>query len=119
MVEKGALFMRRPVRWGAWLGLGLLMTSCAFLQAQDFQRAVGHLSQADVVARWGLPDSVVAGTEGEALWIYTARLQARAQSGGMVVTGPGWVVSGDWRCTQYLLRFDRMQVLRGWTARRC
>jgi hypothetical protein len=119
MVEKGAPFMRRLARWGAWLGLGLLVTACAFLQAQDFQRAVGHLSQADVVARWGLPDSVVAGTEGETLWIYTVRLQARAQSGGMVVTGPGWVVPGGWRCTQYLLRFDRMQVLRGWTARRC
>jgi hypothetical protein len=31
------------------------VTACAILQAEDFQHAVDHLSQADVVARWGLP----------------------------------------------------------------
>jgi hypothetical protein len=103
----------------AWLGLGLLMSACAMLQAQDFQQAVDHLSQGDVLARWGLPQAVVAGTEGETLWIYALRIHARAQSGEIVVTSPGWVVPGGWRCTQYLFRFDRMQVLRGWTARRC
>jgi hypothetical protein len=111
--------MRRLARWGAWLGLGLLVTACAFLQAQDFQQAVDHLSQAEVVARWGLPDSVVVGTEGQTLWIYTVRLHTRTQPGGILVTSPGWVVPGGWRCTQYLFRFDRMEVLRGWTARRC
>jgi hypothetical protein len=33
-----------------------------------------------------------------------------AQPGGILVSSPGWVVPGGWRCTQYLFRFDRMQV---------
>jgi hypothetical protein len=117
--NRGALSVGRLARWGAWLGLGLLMTACAILQTQDFQQAVDHLSQADVVARWGLPQAVVAGDEGQTLWIYTLRVQVWAQPVGIVVTSPGWVVPGGWRCTQYLFRFDRTQVLRGWTARRC
>jgi hypothetical protein len=111
--------VRQLARLGAWLGMGLLVTACAILQAQDLQWAVDHLSQADVVARWGLPDSVVAGAEGQTLWIYTRRAHVRAQPGGLVITSPGWVVPGGWRCTQYLLRFDQMQTLRDWTARRC
>jgi hypothetical protein len=104
---------------GAWLGMGLLVTACAILQAPDFQQAVDHLSQADVVARWGLPDSMVAGAEGQTLWIYTRHAHVRAQPGGLVISSAGWVVPGGWRCTQYLFRFDRMQILRGWTARPC
>ena len=111
--------MRRLARASAWLCLGLLMTACAILQAQDFQQAVDHRSQADVVARWGLPQAVVAGTEGETLWIYTAHAHVQAQPGGIVVIHPGWMVPGGERCTQYLLHFDRMQVFRGWTARSC
>ena len=95
------------------------MSACAIMQARDFQQAVDHLSQTEVLARWGLPQAVVAGTEGETLWIYTVRAHVWAQPGGLVVTHPGWIVPGGEHCTQYLLRFDRMQVLRGWTARRC
>jgi hypothetical protein len=102
-----------------WLGLGLLVSACAMLQAQDFQQAVDHLSQAEVMTRWGLPQAVVAGAEGETLWIYTVRAHVWAQPGGILVTSPGWIVPGGWRCTQYLFRFDQMQVLRGWMARRC
>jgi hypothetical protein len=111
--------MRRLAQSGAWLCLGLLVTACAILQAQDFQQGVDHLSQADIVARWGLPDGVVAGAEGQTLWIYTRHAHVRAQPGGLVITSAGWVVPGGWRCTQYLFRFDQMQILRGWTARRC
>jgi hypothetical protein len=31
--------------------MGLLVTACAILQAQDFQQAVDHLSQDEVVER--------------------------------------------------------------------
>jgi len=110
---------RRLAHAGAWLGLGLLVSACAMLQAQEFQQAVDHLSQAEAVARWGLPQAVVAGPEGEMLWIYTVRVHVWTQPAGLLVTTPGWVVPGGWRCTQYLFRFDRSQVLRGWTARRC
>jgi hypothetical protein len=99
--------------------MGLLVTACASLQALDFQQALDHLSQADVVERWGLPEGVVAETEGQTLWIYTARFHVWKQPAGLVVTSPGWVVSEGECCTQYLLIFDRMQVLRGWSARRC
>ncbi len=111
--------MGRLARGSVWLGLGLLVTACAILQAREFDQAVDHLSQAEVVARWGLPESVVAGTEGQTLWIYTVRAHVWAQPAGILVTSPGWVVPGGWRCTQYLFRFDRTQVFRGWTARRC
>jgi hypothetical protein len=111
--------VRQLARSSAWLGIGLLVTACAILQAQEFQQGVDHLAQADVVAHWGLPDRVVAGAEGQTLWIYTRRAHVRAQPGGLVITSAGWVVPGGWRCTQYLFRFDRMQILRGWTARRC
>ena len=106
-------------RWGVWACLALATTGCAALQAYDVHQAVDHLSQADVVARWGLPNSVVAGAEGHTLWIYTARARVVTQSGSLIVTSPGWVVSGGGRCTQHLLRFDPGQVLRGWTARPC
>jgi hypothetical protein len=111
--------VRRLARGSVWLGLGLLVTACAILQAREFDQAVDHLSQAEVVARWGLPESVVAGTGGQTLWIYTVRAHVWPQPAGILVTTPGWVVPGGWRCTQYLFRFDRTQVLRGWTARRC
>jgi hypothetical protein len=110
---------RRLAHASAWLGLGLLVSACAMLQAQEFQQAVDHLSQTEFLARWGLPQAVVAGTEGETLWIYTVRVHVWGQPVGLLVTSPGWMVPGGWRCTQYLFRFDRMQVLRGWTARRC
>jgi hypothetical protein len=107
------------VHASAWLGLGVLVSAWAMWQAQEFQQAVDHLSPTEVLARWGLPQAVVAGTEGETLGISTVRAQVWAQPAGIVVTSPGWVVPGGWRCTQYLVRFDRTQVLRGWTARRC
>jgi hypothetical protein len=117
--ELRAPLVKRWARYSAWLCLGLLVTACAHLQARDFQQAVDHLSQAEVVERWGLPESVVAGTEGQTLWIHTAHFHVWQQPGGIVVSHPGWVVPGGERCTQYLLIFDRMQVLRGWSARRC
>ena len=117
--ERRARGVRRLAKSTAWLGLGLLVNACAMLQAQDFQQAVDHLSQDEVVARWGVPQAVLAGAEGEMVWIYTVRAHVWAQPAGIEVTSPGWVVPGGWRCTQYLFRFDRLQVLRGWTARRC
>jgi hypothetical protein len=111
--------MRRLECWGVWACLGLAMTACAALQTYDLQQAVDHLSQTEVVSRWGLPDGVVAGAEGYTLWIYTARTQVATHAGSLIVTSPGWVVAGGARCTQYLLWFDPGHVLRGWTARPC
>jgi hypothetical protein len=116
--ERRAGVGRRLAHASAWLCLGRLVNACAMLQAQEFQPAVDHRSQTEVLARWGLPQAVVAGDEGQTLWIYTLRVQVWAQPASLVVTSPGWVVPGGWRCTQYLFLFDRTQVLRGWTARR-
>jgi hypothetical protein len=101
--------VRRLARAGAWLCVGVLVTACAILPGQEFPQAVDPLSQGAVVERWGLPQSIVTGAEGQTLWIYTAGPRI----------SPSWVVPRGWPCTQYLLRFDQMQVLRGWTARRC
>jgi hypothetical protein len=81
--------------------------------------AVGDLSQTEVLARWGAPQGVIAGTKGETLWLYTVRTQVWRQPGGILVTSPGWMVPGGWRCTQFLFGFDRTQVLRDWSARPC
>jgi len=110
--------MRRPLaRWIAWLSLGLLVSACAMLRTQEFEQAVGDLSQTEVLARWGAPQGVIAGTKGETLWLYTVRTQVWRQPGGILVTSPGWMVPGGWRCTQFLFGFDRTQVLRDWSAR--
>jgi hypothetical protein len=111
--------VNRMARGSAGLCMGLLVTACASLQALDFEQAVDHVSQAEVVERWGLPQAVVTGAEGETLWLYTVRAYVWTQPAGILVTSPSWVVPGGWRCTQYLFRFDRMHVLRGWSARRC
>jgi hypothetical protein len=87
--ERRIQVRRQLAHASVWLCLGLLVSTCAILQAQEFQRAVGHLSQAEVVVRWGLPESVVGGIEGQTLWIYTVRVHARAQPGGILVTSPG------------------------------
>jgi hypothetical protein len=110
-------------RWlaqlSAWLSMGLLVTACAILQTQGLQQAVGDLSQTEVLARWGQPHGIIAGAEGQTLWMYTVRAHIWSQPAGILITSPGWVVPGGWRCTQYLFGFDRTQVLRDWTARRC
>jgi hypothetical protein len=119
IAERRAPLVKRLVRGCAGLCMGLLVTACAILQALDFQQAVDHLSQAEVVERWGLPESVVAGTEGQMLWTYTARFHFWKEPGSIVLFHRGWVVPRGERCTQYPLVFDRMQVLGGWSARRC
>jgi hypothetical protein len=108
--ERTARVRRRLAQSRACLCLGLLVSAWAILQAQEFQQAVDQLSQAEVVARWGPPQAIVAGAEGQALWSYTVRAHACAQPGGILGSSPSWVLPGGWRCTQYLFRFDRMQV---------
>jgi hypothetical protein len=117
--ERRVHVRRRLAHASVWLCLGLLVSACALLQTQGFQQAVGDLSQTEVLARWGPPHGVIAGTEGETLWLYTVRAHIWIQQAGLLVTSPGWIAPGGWRCTQYLFGFDRMQVLRDWTARRC
>ena len=111
--------VRHLAQSSVWLCLGLLVSACAILQTQGFQQAVGDLSQPEVLARWGPPQAIIAGTEGETLWLYTVRAHIWTQPAGILVTSPGWAAPGGWRCTQYLFGFDRMQVFRDWTARRC
>ena len=71
-----------------------------------------------------VPSVIVASVVGSVLWLQLLNpdyglINPMLRPAGILVTTPGWVVPAGWRCTQYLLRFDRTQVLRGWTARRC
>jgi hypothetical protein len=80
--------VKRRARGSAWLCLGLLVTACAMRRAQEFQPAVDHRSQAEVLARWEPPHAVVAGAEGETLWISTVRAHIWAPPAGILVTSP-------------------------------
>lgn len=53
--ERKISLMRYVALASAWLCLGLLVTACAMMQVQEFQQAVDHLSQTEVLARWGSP----------------------------------------------------------------
>jgi hypothetical protein len=86
------------------------MSASAILQAQEFQRAADQRSQTAVVARWGLPQAVVAGVEGQTRWLDTVHAHVRVRPGGIPVTSPSRVAPGGERCIQYLFRFDPRQV---------
>jgi hypothetical protein len=67
----------RRARCRARRCLGLLVPACARLQARDVPPAVDHRAQAEVVARWGRPERVIAGTEGQTLLIETVYTPCR------------------------------------------
>ena len=119
--------MNRLVMWGALLLLILAMTSCA-TQATYLRAAVDRATQEEVAAHLGHPQEVWALTTGETLWTYRyhARLWAyqdgngsSQRPAGLSIVGPGLTVLPGARCTEYVLRFDRQQVLRAWRRQPC
>jgi hypothetical protein len=120
--------MPRLVTWGCWGLLVLVLMSCASPQARLLRTATNHETQAVVAEHLGQPDEVWPLADGEMLWSYRAdqRLwaywhkgQATGSTGGITVEGLGLTVLPSVRCMEYVLRFDREQLLRAWSRRPC
>ena len=119
--------VNRLIMWGALLLLTLAVTSCA-TQATYLRAAVDRATQEEVAAHLGPPQEVWALTTGETLWTYRydERLWtyrdgdgSSQRPAGLSIVGPGLTVLPGDRCTAYVLRFDRDQVLRAWRRQPC
>ena len=53
------------------------------------------------------------------LWAYWHEGGANGSVGGLTVEGPGLTVLPSAPCTEYVLRFDREQILRAWRRQPC
>ncbi len=71
------------------------------------QEAQDRVTQDEIRQRWGMPKAVTSAESGETAWVY----EKREQQPGNRFTAPGM-----W-CDEYVLRFDRERVLRGWNHR--
>jgi hypothetical protein len=120
--------MTRLIAWGAWGFLALLLTSCASPQTRYLREAVNHVPQSVVAQQLGPPTEVWALADGETLWSYRTDqcIWAYWYSGfgpgspaGLTVEGPGLTVLPGASCTEYVLRFDRGQILRTWIRQPC
>jgi hypothetical protein len=120
--------MKRLVIWGCWALLVLVLTSCASPQTRVLRAAVNHETQAVVAQHLGRPDEVWPLADGETLWSYRADQNlgaywheggANGSPGGLTVEGPGLTVLPSAPCTEYVLRFDREQILRAWNRQPC
>lgn len=120
--------MPRLVTWGCWGLLVLVLTSCASPQTRVLRAAVNHETQAVVAQHLGRPDEVWPLADGETLWSYRADQNlwaywheggANGSPGGLTVEGPGLTVLPSAPCTEYVLRFDREQILRAWNRQPC
>jgi hypothetical protein len=120
--------MLRLLTWGYWGLLILVLTSCANPQACVLRRAVNHESQDVVAQHLGQPHEVWPIANGEMLWSYRtdqnlwaywrAGRMARSPA-GLTLEGPGLTVLPSEPCTEYVLRFDRDQILRAWRRQPC
>jgi hypothetical protein len=119
--------MCRIIIWGCWGLLALALTSCT-TQTRFLREAANHDSQAVVAQHLGPPDEVWPLADGETLWRYRADQRlwaywrdgwAGGSAGGLTVEGPGLTLLPGGRCTEYVLRFDREQILRAWTRQPC
>jgi hypothetical protein len=120
--------MPRPVTWGCWGFLVLVLTSCASPQTRVLRAAVNHETQAVVAQHLGQPNEVWPLTDGETLWSYRADQciwaywhagYVHGSPAGLTVEGPGLTVLPGARCTEYVLWFDREQILRAWNRQPC
>jgi hypothetical protein len=120
--------MRRLIAWGCWGVLALWLTSCASSQTRVLRVTVNHEPQSVVAQHLGAPTAVWSLADGETLWSYWTDQPIWAywhtgfgdgSTAGLMVEGPGLMLWPGGRCTEYVLRFDREQILRAWIRQPC
>src|SRR5919198_1020645 len=102
--------------WGALLLLLLAMTSCA-TQATYLRAAVDRATQEEGALTTG--ETLWMYRDHERLWAYWDDNGSSQRPAGLSIVGPGLTVLPGARCTEYVLRFDRQQVLRAWRRQPC
>jgi hypothetical protein len=73
-------------------------------ETRYLQAATDHATSAEVKQELGAPMLTSAAATGERIWVYQARQED---------PGYGWTSKGLW-CDEYVLTFDRADVLRRW-----
>jgi hypothetical protein len=120
--------MPRLVTWSCWGLVVLILTSCASPQTRVLRAAVNHETQAVVAQHLGQPNEVWPLADGETLWSYRTDQSiwsywhtgfGNGSAAGLTVEGPGLTVLPGARCTEYVLRFDREQIVRAWIRQPC
>lgn len=56
---------------------------------------------------------------GETLWTYQYGIPKASGWGGVTVVGPALTFGKGSPCTEYVLLFDRQQILRAWMRQDC
>ncbi len=107
------------VRWGGLILLTLFITACAAWQCTYLKEATGSATQAEVAERLGPPQTSWDLMTGETLWIYQYGIPKASDWGGVTIVGPALTSGKGPRCTEYVLLFDRQQILRAWMRQDC
>ena len=71
------------------------------------REAQDRVTQDEIRQRWGEPKKVGSEENGETVWVYEKREQQ---------AGNRYTVPGTW-CDEYILIFDRQEILRRWAHR--
>jgi hypothetical protein len=88
-----------------------LLSGCGLFKSEQSKflcRAQDHATQTDVKQRLGEPVATTPGPDGQTVWVY----QLRTLQAGSRINAPG-----TW-CEEYVLTFDRQNVLRSWTEKK-
>jgi hypothetical protein len=111
----------KPRTWpqrGSLALLVLVLSACAW-QRSYLQGAVDRATQAEVAERLGPPHAAWTLTTGETLWTYQYGVPRASEWGGVTIVGPGLTFGSGSACTEYVLLFDRQQMLRAWLRQAC
>lgn len=88
----------------------LAVAACSLLvpeQTRYLQQAQDRATQEQVLQHLGRPKFMTVTAAGDPVWVYHIHeVEAGSQN--------SWSSFGSW-CDEYVLTFDKQQVLRGWT----
>jgi hypothetical protein len=110
---------RTWVYCGGFILLALFATACGPWQRTYLKEAAGSATQAEVAERLGPPHTRWDLTTGETLWTYQYGVPKASDWGGITIVGPALTFGKGSPCTEYVLLFDRQQILRAWMRQDC
>lgn len=94
----------------ALVGLALLGTACSLFVAKEtlyLESAQDRATQEEVRQHLGKPHLVASTKEGEPIWVYQIYYEETGAQNK-------WGAPGTW-CDEYVLTFDKQDILRNWT----